>query len=119
MNGTEHHWAVGYDDMTRAHHVRDEIIRLGWVAHSLLLTHVAVAVRHAGGSFTLDRDRFPTTANILGASSVGFLAGLVIGVPMIGAAIGALVGGAGAAMSLASAGIGHDFVTEVQKLMKS
>jgi len=118
MTSAEHLWAVGWDDMERAHHVRDEIIRLGWVENSLLLADVAVVVRHADGSFTLDRQRFPTTANILGASSVGFLAGLVIGVPMIGAAIGALVGGAGAAMSLASAGIGHDFVTEVQSLMK-
>ena len=118
MKSTEHLWAVGYDDMERANHVRDEIIRLGWVENSLLLTDLAVVVRHLDGSFTLDRERFPTGSNILGASAVGFLAGLVIGVPIVGAAIGAAVGGAGAAMSVASAGIADDFVEDAQRLMK-
>jgi uncharacterized membrane protein len=49
---------------------------------------------------------------------VGLIAGLVLGVPMVGAAIGAMVGGAGAAFSVASAGISPDFVTDVQGSMK-
>jgi len=102
--------------MDRAHQVREEFVRLGWVNNSLLLTDLAVVVRHLDGSFTLDRERFPTGANILGASVVGFLAGLVIGVPIVGAAIGAAVGGAGTAM--ASAGIGEDFLKDAQRLMK-
>jgi uncharacterized membrane protein len=118
MKSIEHLWAVGYDDMERANHVRDEIIRLGWVENSLILTDLAVVVRHLDGSFTLDRERFPTGSNILGCSAVGFLAGLVIGVPIVGAAIGAAVGGAGAAMSVASAGIADDFVKDAQRLMK-
>ena len=73
MKSTEHLWAVGYDDMERANHVRDEIIRLGWVENSLLLTDLAVVVRHLDGSFTLDRERFPTGSNILGASVAGDL----------------------------------------------
>jgi len=117
MKRTEHLWAVGYDSMERAHQVREEIVRLGWVENSLLLTDLAVVVRHLDGSFTLDRERFPTGPNILGASAVGFLAGLVIGVPIVGAAIGAAVGGAGAAMN-ASAGIADDFVKDAQRLMK-
>jgi uncharacterized membrane protein len=118
MKTTEHLWAVGYDNMERAHQVRDEIVRLGWVANSLLLTDLAVVVRHVDGSFTLDRERFPTGINILGASAVGFLAGLVIGLPIVGAAVGAAVGGAGAAMSVTSAGITDDFVKDAQRLMK-
>lgn len=118
MKTTEHLWAVGYDNMERAHQVRAEIVRLGWVANSLLLNDLAVVVRHLDGSFTLDRERFPTGSNILGASAVGFLAGLVIGVPIVGAAIGAAVGGAGAAMSVASADIAEDFVKDAQGLMK-
>ena len=94
MTKAEHLWAVGYDDMERANQVRDEVIRLGWVANSLILNEVAVVVRHPDGSFTLDRDRFPTASNILGCSAVGFIAGLVLGVPMVGATIGAMVGGA-------------------------
>ena len=118
MSSTKHLWAVGYDDMERANQVRDEIVRLGWVENRLILEDVAVVVRHPDGSFTLDRERFPTMSNILGCSAVGFLAGLVLGVPVVGAAIGAMVGGAGTAMTLKSAGIGGDFVTEVQALMK-
>jgi len=114
----KHLWAVGYDDTERAHQVRDEIVRLGWVDNKLILTDVAVVVRHLDGSFTLDRERFPTGSNIVGASAVGFLAGMVVGVPIVGAAIGAMVGGAGTAMNAMSAGIADDFVKDVQRLMK-
>lgn len=118
MKNGEHLWAVAYDDMERANQVRDEIVHLGWDEQSLILTDVAVVVRHLDGSFTLDRERFPAAANVLGCSAVGFIAGLVLGVPMVGAAIGAMVGGAGTALSVASAGISHDFVSEVQGSMK-
>jgi len=113
-----HLWAVGYDTMELANEVREKIVRLGWVENRLLLADVAVVVRHLDGSFTLDRERFPTGANIVGASAVGFLAGLVLGVPIIGATIGAMVGGAGTALSVLSAGIADDFVKDVQRLMK-
>src|SRR5262245_40130480 len=111
-------WAVGYDDMERANQVRDEIINLGWEKHYLQLDDVAVVVRHPDGSFTLDQKPFPAAANILGCSVVGFLAGLVVGAPMTGATIGAMVGGAGSVAASTSAGIGDDFVTEVKGLMK-
>src|SRR2546428_4597780 len=118
MKSTEHLWSVGYDDMERADHVREEIVRLGWVENRLLLEDVAVVVRHLDGSFTLNRERFPAASNIVGWSAVGFLAGLVLGVPMVGAAIGAMVGGAGTTRVLISAGIGGAFVKEGQGLLK-
>jgi uncharacterized membrane protein len=118
MKSLKHLWAVGYDDMERAHHVRDELVRLGWVQNSLILEDVAVVVRKRDGSFTLDRERFPAASNIVGCSAVGFLAGLVLGVPMVGAAIGAMVGGAGTAISVTSPGITEDFVTQAQALMR-
>jgi len=114
----KHLWAVGYDTMEGANEVREKIVRLGWVDNRLILADVAVVVRHPDGSFTFDRERFPTGANIMGASAVGFLAGLVVGVPIVGAAIGAMVGGAGTAMNAISAGIGDDFIKDVQRLMK-
>lgn len=114
----KHLWAVGYDTMEGANEVREKIVRLGWVDNRLILADVAVVVRHLDGSFTFDRERFPTGANIMGASAVGFLAGLVVGVPIVGAAIGAMVGGAGTAMNAISAGIGDDFIKDVQRLMK-
>jgi uncharacterized membrane protein len=118
MDNLKHLWAVGYDDVERAHEVRDEIVRLGWVDNSLILEDVAVVVRHLDGSFTLDREPFPAASNILGSSAVGFLAGLVLGVPMMGAAIGAMVGGAGTAISVTAAGIAEDFVEQTQALMR-
>ena len=118
MNAQGNLWAIAFDDMARAEQVRDEITRLGWSNHYLILEDVAVVVRHPDGSFTLDRERFPSAANVLGASAVGFIAGLVLGVPMVGAALGAMVGGAGTALSVTSAGIGKDFVAEVQESMK-
>jgi len=114
-----HLWAIGYDNMARADQVREEIINLGWgPKHYLMLDDVAVAVRHLDGSFTLDRKAFPTRSNVVGCSVVGFVAGLVLGVPLTGATIGALVGGAGSVAVLTSVGIGDDFVREVKELMK-
>ena len=76
MTTSKHLWAVGYDDIERANHVREEIIRLGWVENRLVLEDVAVVVRHLDGSFTINRERFPAASNIVGWSAVGFLAGL-------------------------------------------
>ena len=118
MTKTGNLWAVGYDDAGRANQARDEIISLGWHKHYLILDDVAVVVRHTDGSFTLDREAFPAASNVLGCSVVGFLAGLVLGAPLVGATIGAMVGGAGTAAVSASVGIGDDFVREVEVLMK-
>jgi uncharacterized membrane protein len=118
MTSDKHLWAVAYDDMEHANRVRDEIVRLGWDANRLLLDDVAVVVRHLDGSFTLDRERFPSAVNVFGASVVGFIAGMVIGVPMVAAAIGAMIGSAGTALVLTSAGISKDFVAEVEESMK-
>jgi uncharacterized membrane protein len=112
-----HLWAIGYDDMERANQVRGEIEFLGWNKNYLALDDVAVVIRHPDGSFTFNREKFPAASNILGCSVVGFLAGLVLGAPLTGATIGAMVGGAGTAVS-ASVGIGDDFVEEVKGLMK-
>jgi len=118
MTQSEHLWAIGYDDMERAEQVRDAIIRLGWETHYLALLDVAVVMRHPDGSFTCNRERFPTVANLLGCTAVGFLAGLVLLAPLTGAAVGALLGGAGSAASITAVGIGDDFVREVEGLMQ-
>ena len=111
-------WAVGYDDMERANQVREEIITLGGDKHYLILQDIAMVVRHPDGSFTLNREKFPAATNILGCSVVGFLAGLVVGAPITGATIGAMVGGTGSVAVLASAGIGEEFIKDVERLMK-
>ncbi len=115
--GGGHLWAIGYADMERAGQVKDEITRLGWDEPYFLLSDVAVVVRHPDGSFTLNREPFPTVANILGCTAVGFIAGLVLAAPLAGAAVGALLGGAGTAVA-AEVGISDDFVREVEGMMK-
>ena len=121
MSTTTHLWAIGYDDMARADQVRDEITELGWGAGKaskyLLLEDIAVVVRHPDGSFTLDRKPFPGLANILAATGVGFLAGLVLAAPLTGATIGALLGSTGSA-ALSHAGIKDDFIHDVESMMK-
>jgi len=113
-----HLWAIGFDDVERAGQVKDEITTLGWDEHYLMLSDVAVVVRHPDGSFTVDREPFSVVGNIVGSTAVGFIAGLVLAAPLTGAAVGALLGGAGSAGVAAAAGIGEDFVREVEKMMK-
>jgi uncharacterized membrane protein len=116
-SGSHHLWAIGYDDMERADRVRDEITGLGWDRPYLLLEDIAVVVRHPDGSFAVDREPFPAVPNILSWSAVGFVAGLVLAAPLVGAAAGAVLGCAGAAVA-ARVGIGEDFIHEVQAMMK-
>jgi uncharacterized membrane protein len=116
-----HLWAIGYDDMSRAQQVRDEIVDLGWgpgeAGKYLILLDLAVAVRRPDGSFTIDHKPFPKLGNVIGCTALGFLTGLVLAAPVAGLAIGALVGEAGSA-TLGSVGIGSDFIGEVAGLMK-
>jgi uncharacterized membrane protein len=121
MSEAGHLWAVGYDDVARADQVRNEIANLGWgsgrAAKYLILSDIAVVVRHADGSFTLDRKQFPGVANILASTGAGFLAGLVLAAPLTGATIGALLGSAGTAAAT-HAGISEDFIRDAEGLMK-
>jgi hypothetical protein len=103
--------------MERAHQVRDKITNLGWDKHFLILEDVAVVVRTLDGLFTLGREPFPASSNVLGCTAVGFLAGLVLGAPLAGAAVGAIARGVGTPVTHA-VGIGDDFVREVEVLMK-
>jgi uncharacterized membrane protein len=122
MTTIGHLWAIGYDDVGRADQVREEVRSLAWgpgeAGRYLTLLDVAVVVRHLDGSFTLDREPFPRVINVLGCTTAGFLAGLVMAAPLTGAAVGALVGGVGSAASAAAAGISADFIREVEGLMR-
>src|SRR5262249_17965475 len=99
MTTQAHLWAIGYDNVGRAAEVRDEITRLGWgegrASKYLVLLDTALVVRHPDGSFTLDHKPFPAVTNIMGCTTAGFLTGLVLGMPLTGAAVGALLGSAG------------------------
>ena len=117
MSEQSHLWAIAYDDIGRADEVRDEIKRLGWDTHYLILDDVAVVVRHTDGSLTFNHEPFPALSNILGGTAVGFLAGLVVAAPLAGAAVGAVVSGIGS-VAASTVGIKDNFVREVEALMK-
>ena len=113
-----HLWAIGYDDTERAGQVKDEITRLGWQAPVyLFLSDAVVVVRHPDGSFTVDREPLSAVANILGGTVVGFLAGSILAAPFAGAAVGALLTGAGTGVA-AAVRIGEGFVHEVEEMMQ-
>jgi uncharacterized membrane protein len=115
MTNIGHLWAIGYDDMGRAAQVRDEITRLA-DRHCLILLDVAVVVRYADGSVTLEGEPFLTPTPIRGRSFAGFLAGLALGAPpLTSGAVGTLLRATGTA---AEVGISDDFVSEVKGLMK-
>jgi len=116
MTGSRNLWAIGFDTIEQANHLRDQIIKLGWDNHSLILEDLVLVARHPDGSFSLDREKFPTGTNVLGCTAVGFIVGLVLGGPVLGAAVGALVGGV-SSLSAAGVGIGDDFVEQVKTLM--
>jgi uncharacterized membrane protein len=121
MSESGHLWAIGYDDAARADQVRDEITKLGWgsgrAAKYLILSDIAVVVRHADGSFTLDRTRFPGVANILACTGAGLLAGLVLAAPLTGATLGALLGSVGTAAG-SRMGISDDFIRDAEAMMR-
>lgn len=118
MEPTSHLWAIGYPDMQRAAEVKHEIVHLGWDTPTpLALVDVAVVVRHPDGSFTVDREPFPSASNLLGMTAVGFLAGLVVAAPAAGAAVGALLGTAGTAFARTSL-ISDEFVRDVEAMLQ-
>jgi uncharacterized membrane protein len=117
-----HLWAIAYDDTSRADQVREVLKKLAWdpgrAGKHFLLQDAVVVVRQTDGTFTIDREPFRGVANILACTTVGFLAGLAIAVPLSGAALGAVVGGAGTVASAAASGISEEFIREVEALMK-
>src|SRR5262245_41971644 len=110
-------WAVGFDDTGRAAQVRDEITRLAWEKHQLLLLDVAVAVRYGDGCFTLNGEPFPAVTKIHGGTVAHFLAGLALRAPpLCDAAVGAMFATLGA--TTVEVGISDNFVREVEGLIQ-
>ena len=116
MTGRGHLWAVGYDDMDRAHQLRAELTRLG-ASRCIILLDTAVVVHYPDGSVTVDGEPFVAGIRFFGQGFASFLAGLALGAPpLTGAAVGSLVGRPGSVA--AEVGIDADFIGDVKKLMK-
>ncbi len=112
-----HLWAIGYDDPGQAERARAEVTSLAGPGQYLLLLDVAILARAVDGSYSLNREPFPLTSNVLAGGTLGFLAGLALAVPMTGAAIGALLGTAASTVANA-VGIEDAFIRDVERLMK-
>ena len=117
-----HLWAIAFDDVERADQVRDILASLaedpGRAGKYIILEDIAVVVRHSNGAFALNRKPLAGVRNIVGCGVVGFLAGVVLAAPLTGATVGAVLGGLGTAASARAAGIGDDFIREVERMMK-
>jgi len=117
MSRCGHLWALGFDDPRRAAQVREEITRLGWEKHDLILRDVAVAVRYPDGSFTLNGEPFSVATSLFSGTAASFLAGLALSVPpLTGEAVDFMLASVGCAA--AQVGISDDFVREVGALVK-
>ena len=112
-----HLWAVAYNDAGRAEQVRDEVVALAGPGQYLLLLDIAILARHADGSYTLNREPFPVTGNVIAGGTLGFLAGLALAAPMTGAAVGALLGTAASTVANALH-IEEAFIRDIETLMK-
>jgi uncharacterized membrane protein len=112
-----HLWAIAYDDPDQAERARTEVTTLAGAGQYPLLLDVAVLTRTTDGSYTLNREPFPLTSNVLAGGTLGFLAGLALAAPMTGVAVGALLGTAASTVAHA-VGIEDAFIQDVQRLMK-
>jgi uncharacterized membrane protein len=122
IDGAAHLWAIGYDDIQGASQSREVIRKLAWntpdVAKYLVLEDVAVVVRNADGTYTIDHEPLSAIANISSLTAVGFLAGAVVAAPLTGATVGALIGSIGSAIAAAAKRLSPDFIKEAEQLMK-
>jgi uncharacterized membrane protein len=111
MPDVGHLWAVGFDDVSAADRVRDQVIKLA-ERHSLVLADTTVAVRYSDGSFTVGGE--PLFQPKWHGRLATFFASLALGAPpLTSAAVGAVTSGAQTETC-----ISDDFVGEVKQLMK-
>jgi uncharacterized membrane protein len=117
MNGHGHLWAIGFDDTDRANVVRDEVAKLGWEKHDLVLLDMAVAVRCRDGTLTLNGEPLAAAIPAPCGALTRLLAALSLGAPPLTcAAVSRMAASLGDAPE--KAGIGDDFVREVGLLIK-
>jgi uncharacterized membrane protein len=117
MSKCAHLWAVGFDDTGQAGLVRDDLIKLAWEKHCLVLLDVAVAVRYPDGTLTLNGEALPAVRKTRGGIFARILADLALGAPpLTGASVDALCAPLGT--TAVEVGISGDFIREIAQLIK-
>jgi uncharacterized membrane protein len=117
MSKPGHLWAIAFDGTSRAAQVRDKITSLGTEKRCLIVLDVALAIRYADGTLTLDGEPFAVVKHISPRTVAHFFAGLALGAPpLCSAGVGALLGEVG--VDSTGVGISDDFVREVARLIK-
>jgi uncharacterized membrane protein len=116
MTRAAHLWAVAFDNTGRAAEVGDEIKKLAWEKHQLVLLDMAVAVRYQDGLMTLNGEPFPVATQVQKGTVARLLVSLALGAPPLsGAAVGPLFDCVSA--GAAEAGVSEEFVRDVGRLM--
>src|SRR5262245_66130774 len=108
-------WAVVFDDPAAAERAR-AVVRALQDFNCLRVDDVAIVTQLPDGSFKFDRETCPVVAVTTGFGLLGFLVGLIVGQPLVGAALGALTGGS-LAVAAARLRISNEFVLEVEAVM--
>lgn len=101
---------LGFDDTLAAFQVRNKLIDLQ-KAHLIQLADAAVAVRNPKGHLQIKQIVDLTAQGALGGAFWGMLGGMLFWLPLLGMAVGTLMGAL--AGSLGQYGIEESFITEV------
>ena len=101
---------LAFDNDTAAFEVRDKLIELQ-KANLITLADAAVAVRSADGKVKIKQVVDLTASGALGGSFWGLLAGILFWMPLMGMAVGTLLGAISGSMS--DYGVNDEFIKDV------
>jgi uncharacterized membrane protein len=104
--------ALAFNDEHSAFEVRDKLIGLQ-KQHLIRLADAAVAVRTLDGKLRIKQVVDLTSQGALGGAFWGLLAGIIFWMPLLGMAVGTLVGAISG--SLSEYGVADDFIEEVSR----
>lgn len=106
---------LAFDNDRAAFEVRDKLIDLQ-KEHLIRLADAAVAVRQPGGQLKIKQIVDLAAEGAIGGAFWGFLAGILFWMPLLGMAIGTMMGAISG--SLADYGVNDEFIQDVSKAIE-